>query len=112
MTDKPSRCVRTAPWNPFHLPRKRFNWRADPRLLGLTGVLVVLCLVGQLTRPDQFFTDGNISTILRLAAAIGVVSVGMTFVIISGGIDLSVGSIVALSSVWLTTLATQSYGPG
>jgi ribose transport system permease protein len=92
-------------------PKKNgFNWRADPRLLGLTGVLVILCIVGQLTRPDQFLTDGNISTILRLAAAIGVVSVGMTFVIIAGGIDLSVGSIVALSSVWLTTLATQSYG--
>jgi ribose transport system permease protein len=91
--------------------RKRFAFRADPRLLGLAGVLVVLCLVGQFTRPELFFTESNISTILRLAAAIGVVSVGMTFVIISGGIDLSVGSIVALSSVWLTTLATQSYGP-
>jgi ribose transport system permease protein len=37
-----------------------------------------------------------------------VVSVGMTFVIIGGGIDLSVGAIVALSSVWATTLATQA----
>src|SRR6185295_2115513 len=55
--------------------------------------------------------ESNISTMLRLAAAIGVVSVGMTFVIISGGIDLSVGSLVALCSVWMTTLATQSYGP-
>ena len=91
------------------LSAKRFQ--ADPRLLGLAGVLVVLCLVGQFTRPELFFTESNISTILRLAAAIGVVSVGMTFVIISGGIDLSVGSMVALSSVWLTTLATQSYGP-
>jgi ribose transport system permease protein len=36
-----------------------------------------------------------------------VVSVGMTFVIIGGGIDLSVGALVALSSVWATTLATQ-----
>ncbi|MEU4253735.1 ABC transporter permease [Amycolatopsis sp. NPDC026612] len=90
---------------------RRFAFRADPRLLGLAGVLVVLCLAGQVTRPELFFTESNISTILRLAAAIGVVSVGMTFVIISGGIDLSVGSIVALSSVWLTTLATQSYGP-
>jgi ribose transport system permease protein len=38
---------------------------------------------------------------------IGVVSVGMTFVIIGGGIDLSVGALVALSSVWASTLATQ-----
>ncbi|WIV54179.1 ABC transporter permease [Amycolatopsis nalaikhensis] len=91
--------------------KRRFAFTADPRLLGLAGVLVVLCLVGQFTRPELFFTESNISTILRLAAAIGVVSVGMTFVIISGGIDLSVGSMVGLAGVWLTTLATQSYGP-
>ncbi|MFJ9783041.1 ABC transporter permease [Amycolatopsis sp. NPDC101161] len=91
--------------------KRRFAFSADPRLLGLAGVLVVLCLVGQFTRPELFFTESNISTILRLAAAIGVVSVGMTFVIISGGIDLSVGSMVGLAGVWLTTLATQSYGP-
>src|SRR6185295_9288993 len=36
---------------------------------------------------------------------------GVTFVIIGGGIDLSVGALVALASVWATTLATQSYGP-
>ncbi|GLY37798.1 sugar ABC transporter permease [Amycolatopsis sp. NBRC 101858] len=103
--------TQAAPQEALPVERKRFSFRADPRLLGLAGVLVVLCLVGQFTRPELFFTESNISTILRLAAAIGVVSVGMTFVIISGGIDLSVGSIVALSSVWLTTLATQSYGP-
>ena len=47
-------------------------------------------------------------TILRLAATIGVVSIGMTFVIIGGGIDLSVGAILALASVWCTTFATQT----
>ncbi|GAB3582536.1 ABC transporter permease [Amycolatopsis endophytica] len=99
---------RTAPPS-AKAPRGRFP--VDVRLAGLLAVFVLLCLVGFLTRPDAFFTEGNLSTILRLAAAIGVVSVGMTFVIISGGIDLSVGSIVALSSVWATTLATQSYGP-
>ncbi|MFE9751321.1 ABC transporter permease [Saccharothrix saharensis] len=91
-------------------PRKHRR-ALDLRLTGLLGVLVVLCVVGYATRPDSFLTEANISTMLRLAAAIGVVSVGMTFVIISGGIDLSVGSIVALSGVWMTTVATQSYGP-
>lgn len=85
--------------------------RLDGRMLALAGVLLAICVVGYLTRPDAFLTQSNISTMLRLAAAIGVVSVGMTFVIIGGGIDLSVGSIVALSGVWMTTLATQSYGP-
>jgi len=70
--------------------------------------LAVLCIVGAATAPDQFLTVDNVLTILRLAAVIGVVSIGMTFVIIGGGIDLSVGAIVALSSVWATTLATQA----
>ena len=54
----------------------------------------------------------NVLTILRLAATIGVVSIGMTFVITGGGIDLSVGAILALSSVWCTTFATQDDGRG
>jgi ribose transport system permease protein len=84
--------------------------RLDVRLGSLIGVLVVLCAVGYFLQPDNFLSESNLSTMLRLAAAIGVVSVGMTFVIISGGIDLSVGSMVALASVWMTTFATQSYG--
>ncbi|HET9137963.1 ABC transporter permease [Actinophytocola sp.] len=83
----------------------------DTRLLALVGVLGVLLVVGLITTQGNFLSESNLSIMLRQAAAIGVVSVGMTFVIISGGIDLSVGSILALSSVWMTTLATQSYGP-
>jgi ribose transport system permease protein len=60
--------------------------------------------------PEQFEIHrlGWEHYVLRLAAVIGVVSIGMTFVITGGGIDLSVGAIVALSSVWCTTLATQT----
>ena len=68
---------------------------------------MILCIVGVITAGDRFADVDNVLTILRLAAVIGVVSVGMTFVIIGGGIDLSVGAIVALCSVWATTLATQ-----
>jgi ribose transport system permease protein len=76
--------------------------------LGLVVALVLLCAVGIGTAGDRFADIDNVMTILRLAAVIGVVSVGMTFVITGGGIDLSVGAIVALSSVWCTTLATQT----
>lgn len=78
------------------------------RNLGLVIALVLLCVVGLVTAGDRFASLDNAMTILRLAAVIGVVSIGMTFVIGGGGIDLSVGAIVALSSVWATTLATQS----
>ena len=77
------------------------------RNLGLVIALAVLCIVGVATAGDRFADVNNLLTILRLASVIGVVSVGMTFVIIGGGIDLSVGALVALASVWATTLATQ-----
>ena len=78
------------------------------RNLGLVLALVLLCAVGLLTTGERFGSTANVLTILRLAAVIGVVSIGMTFVITGGGIDLSVGAILALSSVWCTTLATQT----
>ena len=78
------------------------------RNLGLVVALLILCGVGVWTAGESFASVDNGLTILRLAAVIGVVSVGMTFVITGGGIDLSVGAIVALASVWSTTLATQT----
>ena len=78
------------------------------RNLGLVIALAILCIVGVVTAGDRFADVDNVLTILRLASVIGVVSVGMTFVIIGGGIDLSVGALVASSSVWATTLATQA----
>lgn len=96
-------------------------WRDDAsepvrRNLGLVGVLLVLYLIGVFARPDIFVHGGrlwsNELTVLTQASSIGVIAVGMTFVMISGGIDLSVGALLALASVWSTTLATQSYGPG
>ncbi|MFA3872781.1 ABC transporter permease [Streptomyces sp. MMCC 100] len=84
--------------------------RADVRTLTLLGVLAVLVLIGGITQPDAFLDTRNLQLVLTQASVIGVVTVGMTFVIVSGGIDLSVGAIVALASVWATTVATQEYG--
>ncbi|WP_328601230.1 ABC transporter permease [Actinomadura physcomitrii] len=81
------------------------------RHLGLVAALALLAVVGVISEPDNFPTSGNLVGILALAATIGVITVGQTFVIIGGGIDLSVGSVMALASVWATTVATQSYGP-
>ena len=78
------------------------------RSLGLVIALALLVVVGIWTGGERFASVDNTLTILRLASVIGVVSIGMTFVITGGGIDLSVGAIVALASVWSTTLATQT----
>ena len=78
------------------------------RNLGLVIALVVLCIVGVVTAGERFASTDNVVTILRLATVTGVVAIGMTFVITGGGIDLSVGAIVALASVWATTTGTQA----
>ncbi|GAA4088651.1 ABC transporter permease [Nonomuraea soli] len=93
------------------LGRTGLTGLGQARHLGLVAALVLLAAVGLVTRPDTFATTSNLVSILSLAATIGVITVGMTFVIIGGGIDLSVGAIMALASVWATTLATQEFGP-
>lgn len=60
-------------------------------VLGLAG----LCIAGTLLNGD-FATVDNLMNVLTRTAFIGIIAVGMTFVIISGGIDLSVGSMAAL----------------
>jgi len=71
--------------------------RAWARLHGVGPVLglAVLCLAGFLLNPD-FATLANAMNVLTRTAFIGIIAVGMCFVIISGGIDLSVGSMAAL----------------
>jgi len=76
--------------------------------LGLVAVVMLFAYatgdLGRLRRGDsadpvKFLSQGNIRNILNQSAIVGVVSVGMTLVIVGGGIDLSVGSLVALSAV-------------
>jgi ribose transport system permease protein len=89
---------------------------ATRRNLGLIGVLIGLIVIGIITRSDLYGREGwwidNVWAILKLGSTVGVVAVGMTFVIIGGGIDLSVGAIIALAGVWCTTVATQEFGAG
>ncbi|MCS3843422.1 ribose transport system permease protein [Microbacterium sp. AK031] len=68
------------------------------RNLGLVLALLVIIVVGAVT-SSNFLNFDNALVILRQASIIGVISVGMTFVIIAGGIDLSVGAVLALASV-------------
>jgi len=125
MTDQTTRAslpAQSPPVDPSRSAKRRSpgDWfkgdGAEPlrRNLGLIGVLVVLVIIGAVTRPELYgdatWVKNNTFTILQQASAIGVVTVGMTFVIIGGGIDLSVGAIIAVAGVWSTTLATQSYG--
>ena len=78
------------------------------RTLGLVIALAAICVVGYATAGSRFASVDNLLVILSIASIIGVLSVGMTFVITAGGIDLSVGSVLGLASVWATTVATQT----
>jgi ribose transport system permease protein len=59
--------------------------------------IVILSLTAVLT--PEFFNVTNITNVIRQASVVGVVAIGMTFVILTGGIDLSVGAILAVSGV-------------
>ncbi|WP_350241072.1 ABC transporter permease [Deinococcus sonorensis] len=65
---------------------------------GVLAALVLLIIFGAL-RYTGFMSEYNFSTFLRYNSMFGLVSLGMCFVILTGGIDLSVGSVVALASV-------------
>lgn len=80
---------------------------AAGRNLGLVLALLLIIAVGAATAPDTFFAVSNMLTVLRQASIVGVVSIGMTLVIIAGGIDLSVGSVLGLASVVATLAAIQ-----
>jgi ribose transport system permease protein len=70
------------------------------RLLGTFAGLIALCVTLWVATP-HFLTVSNLLNVLEQTAINAIVAVGMTFVIISGGIDLSVGSVLALSGIAL-----------
>src|SRR5687768_17155387 len=75
--------------------RQPAPWRARLHGLGPILGLVLLCIAGTLLNSD-FASLDNAMNLLTRTAFIGIIAVGMCFVIISGGIDLSVGSMAAL----------------
>ena len=76
-------------------------------LLDRTGTLLGLVLVGTifgvLVGP-RFFAPGNLELMARQTAIVGMAALGMTVVIVAGGIDLSVGSVISLSTVVIALL--------
>ena len=79
------------------------------RNLGLVIALGALYAVGAITAGERFTNFDNVLTIIRFASIIGVLSIGVTFVIIAGGIDLSVGSVLGLGTVAATLPAVQLF---
>lgn len=76
----------------------------------LALVVIALFVAGAILRPDTFPTWDNVRNMLTQASIIGVLAVGMTFVIATSGIDLSVGSMVAAAGVFAGTIAEPGGG--
>ena len=91
---------------------RNINGKYIVSLLRNYGVLIALILIIIVTSiiEKNFFTLGNFINIIRQVSIIGIVACGMTFVIISGAFDLSVGSIVSLSGV--VAISTINNGGG
>ena len=83
----------------------RLRWRrfSSSGSVGILGGLLLMILIFGLASPF-FFTVENLLNIAKQSSINAVIAFGMTLVIISGGIDLSVGSVVALAAVVMATL--------
>ena len=71
--------------------------------LTLVGLLVLLCVILTIATPN-FMTERNIPNLLRQGSMIAILALGQTFVIITGGIDLSVGAVAGFSTVVIALL--------
>ncbi|MGV9374069.1 MULTISPECIES: ABC transporter permease [Micromonospora] len=101
----------TAHW----LRRPRSRRELADRLFAVQSLfaLLVVFVVAILASPRRdgeilFLTAGNLGNIVRAVSEIGIIAIGMTFVVLLGGIDLSVGAILGLSAVGTATLMVDS----
>src|SRR5207237_6556792 len=79
------------------------------RELGMTVALVLMCL-GLWASNPRFLGPDNVRDVTRQASMLGIYAIGIAFVIVTGGIDLSVGSIIGLTGVIIAKLSSTSPG--
>ncbi len=89
---------------------KKLNIKDVLRESAVVLVLIAIVIIFSCISP-QFFKFSNFLTILRQVAILAIVSVGMTLVLISGGIDLSVGAIISVVSVIISMAAVDGGMP-
>lgn len=92
--------------------RAGFRVRSVLSFVGPFIALLVVCGLFAALAPDRFLSAYNFKTVATQTVIVGLGAIGMTFVIVSGGIDLSVGSVIALASVVTAVLLRAGTGPG
>jgi ribose transport system permease protein len=78
--------------------------------LGVIAAMLGICLTLTLL-TDTFLTENNLVSVLRQSSYIGIMAVGMVFVISMGDIDLSVGALLMLTSVTMSVMFREGYHP-
>lgn len=86
------------------------EWRLSSARLGLIIALLVIGAVLSVLRP-QFMTYTNLLNVARQISLNGILAVGVTYALLTGGVDLSVGSVVALAGVVAASLARPGDHP-
>jgi ribose transport system permease protein len=84
---------------------------AYKKLIGIFGLLVAICIFTAWQAPDSFLKASNIENTIRWTALFGIISIGVSFVIMTGGIDLSIGSVVGLIGCLLAMSLKATYLP-
>ncbi|HKS14352.1 MAG TPA: ABC transporter permease [Pseudomonas sp.] len=83
------------------------KWRTSPVFYPLAGFIVIF--VAMSLANDNFLTASNLSNVLRQVSIIAIIAVGMTCAILTGGIDLSVGPVMALSGTLTAGLMVAGF---
>ncbi|MFE7979879.1 ABC transporter permease [Streptomyces shenzhenensis] len=78
----------------------------------ILGLLVVICVIFSIVAPDAFLSGDNFRAVVINSSILVILGVGMTFVLITGGIDLSVGSVLVFSGVVAGKTMTALGGQG
>ncbi len=85
--------------------RSLFSSDATQKLLAFVGLIAIFVIFSVLS--PNFFTFSNVTGILLATAVNGILALGVTFIIVTGGIDLSVGTVMALAAVMAGVVITN-----
>jgi len=106
------------PTRPKLLPGQSSGWQRilDPRILGrILALVLIFTFFALAVQGGSFYQPRNLESLLRQSAVYATAALGMTMIIIAGGIDLSIGSVIALAvvvSAWVLNLPQgASAGP-
>ena len=80
------------------------------KAMGILGALILICIIAAIISPN-FLRPANIVNVVRSVSLNGIIAMGMTFVVLTGGVDLSVGSTVGVVAVSAAIMMQKGIHP-